>query len=243
MKKNKEILKNKKLMLIIIYIVFSVFLLLITIYLEKISTNFVIFNFKNKIKRIKIIETAEATRKKINEGKDEINISQINDIYLDITDENIKEIVIKKIEVLKGPKQGIIKAYIHSLENAKEYSENILNKENIVIKFLNDEKIKNESEKEKIRRINLRIENSNILKEQIKKDEIIEYNLNLLRDRKVDIANIKSKIQLEIIIKDKNNRSISANLIFEFPNSIVKDSINSYILDSTKIRYKVEKKS
>jgi len=199
------------------------------------------------ISKMLLISTVDGEKIEDEENIWNINISQINDLYIYIdsantTKETIDQITIENFTINKNPEKGDIKIYrpTGDLNNLYTYSEqNYLNEQIIytgsVIDDLKSLEIANTGGV-----IGFRIALQN-LGSYISNDETeVIYDGNLLSNLDITIEEVKLDISFDIIIKTSDNVSFKGTINLNTPISTIIDqgSSNMEITDFENIVFK-----
>ena len=233
--KSKKSLKISLIIIAIVMIIATIGGLMLKYHVEGES------NLPFILKKITIISTVDGKKNEDKENKWNIDIMQVNDIYLEIEkneelkkQEIIKTVKIDNIQITKSPSVGITQIIkIQKDENGI----NVYKEEEGTTNFyyqgskntdLEDFKIANQGGM-----IGFRYLISNI-KNYISNEETIKYNGELLDNININFEQIKSNICFDVIIELESGIKYKTNIELELPN-------NNLMEEETSIRELTDK--
>lgn len=181
-------------------------------------------NMPFELSRIMIVSTAEGIEKEESTNKWDLDIVQINDIYLEINkNENyskteiIKKITIDNLTVKKAPEVGKIEMYKTNQNSKYDYLEE--NKITDKLEYIGD--TKNDIQNLKIAnqggRIILRYANKEIGEYTSNEDGEINHDGTLIGKTQVSIEQMKCKVSFDITIELVSEKKYKANIELELP--------------------------
>ena len=199
-------------------------------------------NMPFTIDKITIISTSEGTDKENNDAKWDFLIDQNNDIYIYIEkNENypkteiIDSVVLDNFSYEKNSEYGVVGVYKPENSNENIIFKTSEDNKTDQIEFIGDvnSDIKNLKMSNQGDMIGFRISNSNI-KEYISNDEEVINHTELLKKINITSEELKLKVNFDITINLKSEKSFNTNVSIELPvGDVINEGTTSFEITDT----------
>ena len=193
------------------------------------------------ISKILVVSTAEGVAKENQTAKWDFNINQNNDIYITIEKNNkkqdaIKNVTINNIQILENPQKGIINLYKPAETGLFKCDDKYKIQDELVFEGSKQGSINNLEISNQGGTILIRFCNSNVGEYISNEEEQISHDGKLLEKANVNLEEIKSKVQFDIIIQTESGIKYKTTINVSLPiEKVIEEGTSTQVLNTDEL--------